>query len=99
MKNLLLMFSVLCLSLPVYSANIIAYSGKKEGAAEFVVINSTKIVRFSYDESDQILSVSANLGKSSIVWQFLVKTKKEATTIISRLLDENDLSFLELKFE
>jgi len=72
---------------------------KKEGAAEFVVINSKKIVRFSYDESDQILSVSANLGKSSIVWPFLVKTKKEATTIISRLLDENDLSFLELKFE
>ena len=91
----LIFITALLLSFSAFSANIIGYGSKEEGEKEYVVLVGSSVVALTYNEDDKILKVIKPDGG---YYMFKVKSDKEAQKIISKVLDTQDKSIIELNF-
>lgn len=96
MKKIFLTFFIAMLALNASAAGVIYYENRKPGKVEFSVINPKNIGIMIYDEDNEILELKSN-NKYTPDAKFIVKSSKEAQEIILKLLDDNDLSLIELE--
>ena len=68
-----------------------------QGDIKFSIINSKHVTLCDYMEEDKMLRVCLGSGDSTACWGFEIKTKEEAIKTITKILDENDSSLIELE--